>query len=99
MLAVFPVAVFALAEVQQPGQNGITSVWTFFNRILNFIWPIFIGIAILMFIVAGFTFLTANGDPSKIKTAQHAVVWAMVGVGVAVLAYSLVIVVTNLLRP
>jgi hypothetical protein len=93
-LAVLPVTVFAINRIDQPEQNGITDIWSLFNHILDFLWPLFIAVAVLMFIFAGFTFLTANGDPGKVKTAQHAIIWAIVGVVVALLAFSLSIVKT-----
>lgn len=101
LLAIFPIAVFA-AVPENPGPYpwiNIADVWTLIINILKFIWPIFVGIAILMFIVAGFTFLTSNGEPGKIKTAKDAVTWGVVGVIVAILAFSIVMIVQGWITP
>jgi len=54
------------------------------------LWPIFGGLVIVMFIYAGILFVTAQGDPSKISTARKAVLWAVVGIIVAFVAFSAV---------
>jgi len=51
--------------------------------------------AALMIVVAGFTFVTAQGDPEKVKTARNFVLWALVGVLVGGLAWILVQFVVN----
>ena len=83
-------AISIAAPPTAPGlPNQITSVWDVFIKILNFIWPVFIGFAIIMFIVAGFFFLTANGEPGKLSTARTSVIWGIVGVAVGVIAFSI----------
>ena len=52
------------------------------------VWPVFIGAVVIMFIWAGILFATAQGDPSKITTAKKAVLWAVVGAIVGVVAFS-----------
>jgi len=56
------------------------------SGIIGFIWPIFGGFAVLMFIYAGFLFLSASGDSGKVKDARQAVLWGMIGVGIALLS-------------
>ncbi|HUB94247.1 MAG TPA: hypothetical protein VMB52_07135 [Verrucomicrobiae bacterium] len=43
-------------------------------------------IAVIMIIIAGFLFMTANGDSGKITTARHSVMYALVGVIVVAFA-------------
>ena len=66
---------------------------TWFKDILNnilgkIVWPIFFGLSVLMFIWAGILFVTAAGDPGKIATAKKAVVWAIIGIIVAIVGFS-----------
>lgn len=51
-------------------------------------WIIFGGVAIVMFVISGILFLSSQGDPEKLKTARSALIWGVVGVAVAILAYS-----------
>lgn len=61
------------------------------NRLLNLVvWPVFLGLIIIMFIWAGILYLTARGDPEKFKKANLAVVFAIIGIIVAILGYKAV---------
>lgn len=51
--------------------------------------------AVLIIMVAGFLFITANGDSNKISTARHAVTYAVVGLIVIFLARTIVVFVVN----
>lgn len=64
-------------------------LWGTIIQLLKFIWPVFIGLAILMFLLAGVYFLTAQGDPGKLKEARSALIWGIVGVVVGILSFSL----------
>jgi hypothetical protein len=52
------------------------------------IYPVFVGLSVIMFMWAGILFLTASGDPAKIDKAKKAVIWGVVGIFVVFLAYS-----------
>lgn len=65
------------------------------NGILNLLWPIFVGFAVIMFLVAGFLFLSANGDPGKVGAARQALLWGAVGVVVGLIAFVLPFVILN----
>ena len=92
-LLMFPVLVFAFGAPLP----GIVNISTAIDRIFLFIWPLFIAFAIIMFIVAGFIYLTAHGEPGRVKTAGQAVMWGAVGVGVGVLAFSIPTIVSVML--
>ena len=91
-LLVLPFIAFAI----DPGTwiNGIL------NRFLDYVvWPVFFGAAILMLIYSGLLFVTAQGDPSKITNARRAFLWAIVGIVVAIIAFSAVQIVSNVIVP
>lgn len=58
------------------------------NIIQIVVWPVFITAVVVMFIWAGFKFLTAQGEPGKITEARKALIWAVVGVAVGIVAFS-----------
>ena len=83
--------VIALADIN-PGptpNGGVFNVVTIINAVLNLLWPIFFGYAVIMFIVAGFTFLTAQGEAEKVGEARKAVQYGAIGVVVGIIAFSL----------
>ena len=58
--------------------------------VLNLIWPVVITIIVIFFIIAGFKFIMAQGNPEEIKTARRFLIWAIVGVIVIILSFSIV---------
>lgn len=72
---------------------GPTDIYAIINTIFGIVWPLFAAFAVLMFIYAGFQFLNARGEDTS--TARMAVVWGSVGVGVAVLAFSIPFIIRN----
>jgi uncharacterized membrane protein YjfL (UPF0719 family) len=51
-----------------------------------------------MLVIAGMLFLSARGDAEKIKTAKGAFLWGVVGIVVAILAYSMINILMFLLK-
>ena len=80
--------------------NGtfITLANTLYDLVLNILWIIAAAFSIIMFIVAGFKFMTAQGEPSKVAEGRQAVIWGVVGVAVVVLAFSILAVVSKELK-
>jgi len=58
---------------------------------------IFGGVAVICFLVAGVLFLTAQGEPEKVKTARAAFIWGVAGVIVGILAFSIIAIMVNIL--
>lgn len=56
------------------------------GNIADMVWYVFAGLAIIMFLIAGIKFLTAQGDVKKVSEARQAVIWGIVGVIVGLLA-------------
>ncbi len=98
-LLVLPIVAFATLfpdlNLDPKGSFDITAVIN--NILLGLVWPIFGAIAILMFIFAGFLFLTANGDPTKISSAKKALMWGIIGTAVALLAEVIPFIINDLL--
>ncbi|MEP6710462.1 MAG: MMCAP2_0565 family pilin-like conjugal transfer protein [Candidatus Saccharibacteria bacterium] len=47
-------------------------------------------IAVIVIVVGGIKFVTSDGDPGKIKSARETILYAVVGLVVAILAYAIV---------
>lgn len=66
----------------------MNDILTILNNVRTYIiWPVFAGAAVIMFLYAGILFVTSAGDPSKITKAKTAVIWAIVGIAVGLIAY------------
>lgn len=60
------------------------------NAIIDFIFYLALGIAPIMIIVAGFFFITAQGEPEKIQTAKRIILWVLIGLIVVFCAKGLI---------
>ena len=89
--------VFVLADGPGEGPPADLDVITVLQGLVNWMFYILMIVAALFLVFAGFTYLTASGDPDKVKTAHQSVMWALVGVAVAVMARGLVALVEKIL--
>lgn len=73
------------------GANGL---W---NRILNTFTYIIGAIAVLMIIVGGLRYVTSNGEPAQLTSAKNTVLYAAIGLVLAMMANAIVnFVLTNI---
>ena len=73
---------------EHPGES--LNLWTSLGKVVDYLFALLIIIATIFLVVAGILFVTAQGDPDKVKKARDFVLWALIGVIVGVLAYALV---------
>ena len=60
------------------------------DGIINIIFTLALAIAPIMFIIAGFYFITAAGEPEKIQTAKKMILWTLIGLLVVISAKGLI---------
>lgn len=89
LLSLLMLPALALAQVAVPVPGGGFNIGTLMSGIAGLAWQFFAGLAVIMFVFAGVMFLTSAGDPGKIKTARDAFLWGVVGIIVAILAFSI----------
>ncbi|MCX6720217.1 MAG: hypothetical protein NTW11_00140 [Candidatus Staskawiczbacteria bacterium] len=65
------------------------------NALTFIVWPILTGFTVIMLCYAGILFITAQGEPEKIKTAKAAIIWVVVGLIIGIVAYSVPAIVTK----
>ena len=102
LTTLYILAVLALTPSGALAAPTSPAVWIngIFTNVLNkVVWPIFLGLVIIMFIWAGVLYLTAHGDPSRVNAANKAVVYAVIGIIVAILSFSAVNIIRGLITP
>jgi fumarate reductase subunit D len=95
-VAVFPI--IALADPDVPAAVTPQSVTPIPNTnfentigfLTNWFFAILLVVAVWFLLWAGFTFVTANGEPDKITKARSQVMYGLIGVLVAVMAKGIV---------
>lgn len=87
-LAFAPFIVSA-ALTQSTGLNTIDDLWAKVLLIMNWIISIFFVVATIFIIMAGFKYVTAGGDSAKIDEAKHMLTYAIIGIAVGLLAFTI----------
>jgi type III secretory pathway component EscU len=83
-----------------PQANGITSLQSVLQLLCTvFSWAFYflIVLAVIFVIIAGFKYLTAAGDPEKVKSAGTMLLYTAVAIGVALLARAVPLVIGSFL--
>lgn len=61
-----------------------------FKKIVNIFLFIIGAIAVIMIVIGGLKYVTSNGDTSSVTNAKNTILYAVIGLIVAILAYSIV---------
>lgn len=60
------------------------------NKIINVVTGVLGVVAVAVVIYGGFLFLTAQGDPGKIKKGKDSITWGIIGLVIALLSWSII---------
>jgi magnesium-transporting ATPase (P-type) len=88
-------------EIIPPPESPVTSVdqiINILNYVVSIIFTVVIIAAVIIFLWAAFTYITAGGDSSKTKQASNMLMWSAVGLGIALLALGIRAIITNFLQ-
>ena len=88
---------FPLVGFTQDIESGDDVIQIIIN-ITNFIWAVFMVITVIAFLVAGFFYITAAGDPTKVTRANKMVLYSIIGVAVALLSGGMVALIQSFLE-
>ena len=58
--------------------------------VLNIVFGIVGSVALLIIVISGFRYVLAGGDPNKVATAKKSIVFAVVGLVIALAGFSIV---------
>lgn len=100
--AIFDVSnILSLDGDEQPqsyfeDEQGYSPIVSLVLRVINFAIRIIGSIAVIIFIVAGFMFMLAKGDETRLTNAKEVVKYAIIGLLITFLSYIIVIFVQSL---
>ncbi|MFH1894509.1 MAG: hypothetical protein ABH813_01235, partial [Patescibacteria group bacterium] len=67
------------------------------NGLINFIFTLGVILAPLMYIVAGFYFVTAGGDSQRVTTGKQIALYTTIGLGIILFARGLIAVLKTII--
>lgn len=91
-----PVLVGAVVPTAPPSsvvsvsETPIEAVVTLLVKLGGWFWGVLLALAVIFIVYAAFLFLTSGGDEEKVKKAKDYIIYAVVAVGVAILATGIV---------
>ena len=97
VLMALPALMFAFNPGPVPSTATGLNIGSLIDILFSILWPIAVAFFIVMFGLAAFLFATAQGDPIKTKQARDAVIYGAIGVVVALLAWSIVFIIRNMI--
>lgn len=77
-----------------------TNLFQTIQTIINWILAVLGLVAVIMVIIGGFTYMTSQGDPGKTKKAKDTILYGIIGLIIALLAFAIVnFVLANIFAP
>jgi len=86
----------ALEKIPEKPVSTIEGVNEIIDKVAKWIFNILLSVATIVLLLAGFQWLTSGGNEEKISSARKNLIWALVGILVALLAKGLVAIIKSL---
>lgn len=87
-----PVIPQVLPSVGPPSITGWVQILI---TVVQWFYTIVLIVAVLFILLAAFNFITSRGDPGKVTEAKKQLLYAIIGIAVALLSYGVVTLVQN----
>ncbi len=71
-------------------KNSGDQVQVIIRNVINILLFLIGLVAVLMIVIAGFRFVTSNGDSNIISSARNTILYAIIGIIIAIMAYAIV---------
>ena len=86
-VALFPLAALAVVD-ERVIITSPTQISTILTNVLNIVSGVVFTVALIMLLWAAILYLTAGGSEDRVSRAKNYLIYAIVGIAVAVLAFS-----------
>lgn len=78
-----------------PGGGTTTDLNDMIKSVLNWVFGIIGIVAVIMIIMGGFNMMISSGDPGKVKKGKDTILYGIIGLVIAILAFAIVNFVIN----
>ena len=77
-------------------ESGTTTVVNLISTVVNILLFLVGSFAVIMIVIAGFRLVTANGDTNTVSQAKNTIIYAVIGIVVAIMAWGIVRFITGI---
>ena len=84
------VSTASLCNAPQVDADNNSSVWPTIQNIINFLIGLAAIITVFVIIIAGIQIATSQGDSTKVAKAKNAIIFSLVGLIIAIVAFAIV---------
>lgn len=78
-----------LQKTQQAG-GAKADADTLITNVINFLLMAIAVVSVIMLIIGGFKYVTSNGDSNSVTAAKNTIMYAIIGLVIAIFAYAIV---------
>jgi hypothetical protein len=89
LLAALALPVLTLAQATTPPLPTDVDLLDMIGKIANYLFWILLAISIVVIVYAGILFVTASGNAEQVEKARGIILYAIVGIVVAMIAYAI----------
>lgn len=97
LLALLPLLTFAVPADAPAQELTIDRVFAILKQLINWIFALLLVVSTFFIFYAAYLYLTAAGDPEKVKSANNQLIYAAVAIAVAFVAQGIQVLVKQLL--
>ena len=85
--------------LQQAPTGPTSGLWalSLIENLIDWMFVGFMVLAVIILVLAGFQFITSQGDPNNVAKARAKLLWAVIAIAVAVMARGIPVVVRSIL--
>ncbi len=98
ILGLLLIPVIVIGQGPEPIITHPDQVIGLLSSLLGYFWTILGIVVVMMLLYAGFNFVTAGGDDTKIGKAKHMVQWSLIGIVVMILSGGVMLLIENFIR-
>ncbi len=84
-----------LAVAQYNDKGGTRTVISIIRQVISFFLTFLAALAVLVILIAGIMYITSGGDEGKVETAKKWIIYAIIGLIIALLGWVIVNIVSN----
>lgn len=85
-LVLLPLVALGQVQTLPSGPQTIGDFLALLDKLANWLFSILLIVAVVFIVYAAFKFVTAGGNPGEIEQARHMVLYAVIGIVIAVAA-------------